>query len=389
MESAEASADWQHGRDHAQQKASGWKGSTKGLELLSEQRQNPQGAGTWGLRAATGPSPHRSGGHAARGGSQPGGVAANKTGAAEASRGRGEPQDEPPVPRCTREGGRARRRYPLLQHRPQFTPLCVTRGRGATTGWAWQWSEALYAAGSSRLLDLRAVAASERNHPGGGRGGRGEGEEPRRGRKKRKASACRRAPIVPRRPGHVAPLSTAPHLRHFTRTQSPGTMGKGVSGGAGLGREVGNSRSRTVAGAPFPSVGLRFISARVATSGVLRGWPRGRPLAGGAGAAGPSNVRGRPPPPAGRKSRAEGVAEPGASSRRLKLPGSSLRSCLPDEGASRPQSLGLVLSGDLAELWRERGCSPGSWEYFRLLLRHKSVGGGWGGRGRRGAISDN
>lgn len=63
----------------------------------------------------------------------------------------------------------------------------MTRGRGATTGWAWQWSEALYAAGSSQLLDLRAVAASERNHPGGVEGdevkarSRGEGE--RRGRR--------------------------------------------------------------------------------------------------------------------------------------------------------------------------------------------------------------
>lgn len=192
-----------------------------------------------------------------------------------------------------------------------------------------------------------------------------EGDEAkaRRGRKKRKASVCRGAPIVPhlRRPGHVAPLSPAPRLRHFIHTQSPGTMGKGVSGGARLGREVGNSRSRTVAGAPFPSMGLRFTSAQAATSGLLRGWPRGRPrpLAGGAGAAGPSNVRGRPPPPAGRKSRAEGVAEPGASSRRLRPPGFSLRSCLPDEGPpARPQSLGLVLSGDLAELGGGSAAAP-------------------------------
>lgn len=67
MERSEAPADWQHSRDHTQQKACGWKGSTGAPERVSERRQNPRGTGNWGLRAATGPSPRRGGGQGARG----------------------------------------------------------------------------------------------------------------------------------------------------------------------------------------------------------------------------------------------------------------------------------------------------------------------------------
>lgn len=157
---------------------------------------------------------------------RPSGGAAHKTGAAEgalaaAGRGRGspgEPQGEPLVPRCTRHGGRARGRYSLPAPaaatapcpEPPLRSRPLRRGRGATMGWAWRWSEALYAAGSRRLPELRAVAASERNDPVGGRGGRGEGEEKEEEGERRPGCSYCSAPAPAGTRGAAEPRSSPP-----------------------------------------------------------------------------------------------------------------------------------------------------------------------------------
>lgn len=206
-----------------------------------------------------------------------------------------------PVPRCTRDSGRARGRCSppaaAAAPSPRTAPVRASlsaRGRGATTSWAWRRSEPLYAAGTGRPPELRAVAAAESNDPGGGRGGRGEGEEPRRRRKKRKESAGRGAPIVPhlRRPGHVAPLSPAPRPPSLGPHAVARHHGQGGERRGRAGAGSGKFTEPDVADAPFPWTRLRFVCepGRPRRVGPVRGRPW--PLARGAGAEPPCNVRG-------------------------------------------------------------------------------------------------